>query len=543
MGAHVRLLVLFGILLAIVFALPGSVLQAQPLGPAFPDEIRDMISGAAATPPPRGGTAARTAPLGPEAFGGDVLVSPVTTGAQNEPEGAINKWIDIAGGIDRFIHNAGANDYRLGDTRCGVYQSLDGGATYVDRGLLPLLTARTDLLQAGDPDMAWSSQGYLYYSCLYFKRVGGGSSDGTIGVFRSTDGGATFPFQRIVANGSSTVFNDKEFIAVDTNSRSPFLGRVYICWTEFSSTGARIKFKRSETAGDTWVPAAGLILSSSTANQGCDVAVGPDGDVYVVWLDSAAVAGGNNSNGIIKARRSIDGGVTFQAVHNLATVGGPTSLAHFGGNGLSTYRINNFPRIATDRQGHVFVVFGSNRTYGSQVAVGLDIWVWRGSSALGSLGIVRVNAGRTSLNQFFPAIHVSDNPAPPPASYGTTTSHGRIHVCYLDHSFSTSGFAGDWDTACTHSDKPDGPAGSWIAPARVSSCSSFDANFGGPYFIGDYIGVAMSQGSADIPGILGLGHVHPYFVKACGGNQDIFSDTGTPAAPPGPGAPPGESTP
>src|SRR5215510_2268085 len=142
-------------LLAVVLIASGSVVHAQPLGPLFPPTVRDRISGVAAVPPSTRPPAGQR-PLGPEVFGGDVLVSPMTLSAQNEPEGAVNKWVD-AGGITRFFHNSGANDYRFGDSRCGVYRSIDGGASYVDGGVLPLLAARPDLGVAGDPDLAWSN--------------------------------------------------------------------------------------------------------------------------------------------------------------------------------------------------------------------------------------------------------------------------------------------------------------------------------------------------------------------------------------------------
>jgi hypothetical protein len=521
------------IFLAWILLAFGPPAQAQPLGPAFPEHLRDQVSGVVLTPPPGPGP---VGPSGAETFGSDVLVNPVTTSAQNETTATTNRWIDNFG-VSRFIHNAGANDYRNGDSRCGVYETVNGGASYVDRGLIPLIPSRPDLPVAGDPSMAWGNNGFVYYACLYFKRVGASASDGTIGVSRSLNGGASWTSPVVVANGSASVFNDKEFIAVDTNSRSPFQGRVYICWTEFSSTGARIKFSQSQTRGGSWT--APLTLSIDTVgNQGCDVAVGANGEVYVIWLD-----GGNNSIGTVRGKVSVNGGLSFVGCSGASTcinvpVSGPSSLSHRG----SFYRINNFPRIATGRRGNVFVVFSSTLTYGGVASTGLDIWMWRGTSSLASFGNpVKVNAGRTTRDQHFPHVAVSD------ASLGSAFGHGFVHVCYLDRSFAA--IVGDWDTACTHSHS-DGLAGTWAVPSRVSACSSFDNNFGGPKFIGDYISIALSEGTSFIPGVAGLGHVHPYFPRACGGNQDIYSDAGVPAAPPALGEPeaaapeaPAEATP
>jgi hypothetical protein len=509
---------LMTLLLCVIFMALVPMSQAQEAWKAFlPPQLQDKFSGVVVTPPLEAFELE-----GPETFGVNVLASPVTTGPQNEPEFATNLLISNfppPSALGRSIHNAGFNDYRLGDSRCGASRSTNNGTSYVDAGLVPLIPNRTNLNVAGDPDLAWSLEGYVYYSCLYFSRSTG---QGTIGVSRSTNGGANYPAPVIVAAGSASVFNDKEFIAVDANSRSPFEGRVYVCYTEFSSAGAFIKFKRSETFGTSWLPGAGIILSTGGSSQGCDIATGPSGDVYVVWLDFTT----DLCNGTLRIRRSTDGGVTFGSIVTIGPVGKPDPCNLPSRAGLAAYRTNNFPRIATDRLGHVFVVFSSTLTYEGQASIGLDIWIWRASSGLVPLtdAFVKVNAGRTARDQHWPAIAVSDNPAPPPASYGTTSSHGRLHVCFIDRSFAST--VGDWDTACTHSDIPDGPSASWIVPVRVSDCSSFSADFGGS-FIGDYIGVAMSRG---LP--LGNGHLHPVFPRACSGAQDIFSDSGTPTEPP-----------
>jgi hypothetical protein len=497
-----------------IFLLVVPVAQAQDWRTAFPADVHDNFSGVVLVEPPPG---PHMGPSGPETFGTDVLVNPVTTNPQNETTFAVNKWIDNLLGVGRFFHNAGFNDYRNSDSRCGASVSKNGGTSYLDAGLVPLIPNRPDLLVAGDPALAWSLQGYVYYACLYFSRSTG---NGTVAVSKSTNGGASYPAPVLVANGSSTIFNDKEFIAVDTSSRSPFQGRVYVCWTEFVSLGpAAIKLKRSENEGATWLPAAGVTLSSSVSNQGCDVAVGPDGDVYVVWLDSA---GGNNSNGVLRVRRSTDGGVSFGATVVITPVSGPTTLPSPG----AAYRINNFPRIATDRQGHVFVVFSTTGLCAGTASTGLDICLWRASAALGTVGFAKVNRLRTAEHQHFPAIAVSDNPSP-----SSTISHGKLHVCYIDRSYTAGGF---WDTSCAHSDTSDGPDLTWLAPVRVSACSSSLGFFGGGGFIGDYIGMDMSVGTAAGPDVLGVGHIHPVFPRSCTNEQNIFSDAGTPTAPPAP---------
>jgi hypothetical protein len=340
-----------------------------------------------------------------------VLASPVTTNPQDETTAGANRWFDVFPSSGRFRHNAGFNDYRAGDALCGASFTDDGGASYSDAGTIPLIPSRPDLPVAGDPNLAWSLQGFVYYSCLFFSRSIG---NGTVAVSKSTDGGASYPAPVVVAMGSSSVFNDKESIAVDTNTRSPFVGRTYVCWTQFTSS-ADIFFKRSEDSDATWIPSSGIQISTpGTANQGCDVAVGPTGNAYVVWLQFTT----DLCNGELFVSRSTDGGVSFKPAVDIGPVG------HFGSCSLSdisgSFRINNFPRIATDRQGDVFVAFTSDLCYGSICSVGLDAWVWRASSALvpKSPAFVQVNAaGGTTGDQFFPAILLVDNTATPPSPH------------------------------------------------------------------------------------------------------------------------------
>src|SRR5499427_3405199 len=73
---------------------------------------------------------------------------------------------------------AGYNDYRRGDSTCGVSYSTNGGAAWADatipngfvRGTAFGGTPRQYFQGSGDPSVAWDTRGNTYYSCLEFKR-------------------------------------------------------------------------------------------------------------------------------------------------------------------------------------------------------------------------------------------------------------------------------------------------------------------------------------------------------------------------------------
>lgn len=542
-GRKRRLALAAGMIIVMTLWFGSVTVPAQPRDIAIqsvvPSEVRGALSGVAEFGLPSGitggpdagapgvdsgqarpdhemGEPAANAPIGIPA---DVLVSGVNTSAQNEPEIATMKWDNT------LRHAAGANDYGTGtgDSRCGGYFSTNGSTwarVAAAGGAIPippaLAAAPLSLNVAGDPDLAWSNTLIpvslltgipgVYYSCLAFKRVGGGASSGSIYVARSTTGGSSWTAldSGIVATGSSSTFHDKEFIAVDTNTRSPFMGKVYVCWTKFDSTGADILFRHSATQATSWSPAVpGLVLSSTAASsQGCDVAVGPNGVVYVTWLEFTT----NLCNGTIRVRRSTNGGVSFFPAVTVAAVAAPDCTI--------PYRINNFPRIATNRVGNVGIVFSSTLTYGGVASVGLDIWIWRATETLGGAIIVKVNDDRTSGDQFFPTITTSDNSAT------ITTGTGDWYVCFNDRAFLAFPL---FNTSCTHSHTN---AATWPEPVQVvSDLASNDFQFGG-LFIGDYIGVTTSGLGALAPGH----RPHPVFQRnsAAGGpDMNIYSVNAT----------------
>src|SRR5215813_12107383 len=73
---------------------------------------------------------------------------------------------------------AGYNDYRRGDSTCGVSYSTNGGNSWTDatipngfvRGTAFGGTPRQYFQASGDPSVAWDTRGNAYYTCLQFKR-------------------------------------------------------------------------------------------------------------------------------------------------------------------------------------------------------------------------------------------------------------------------------------------------------------------------------------------------------------------------------------
>jgi hypothetical protein len=231
----------------------------------------------------------------------------------------------------------GFNDSTPDASLSGYSNSADTGANFHDDGGIAGQ-------QSGDAVLTTDTAGNFYYAMLSTDANG----DSNIGVSKSTDGGVTFTAPTdasTTANGPAPLFQDKEWIAVDTTGGAN-AGNLYVSWTKFTQNDAQILFARSTDGGATFSPP--VALSTPGSVQGSMPAVGPNGEVYVVWFD-----GGGPQ---LMIRRSDDGGVTFS--NPVAAGGAVTALTPLPDTVNGDIRANSFPSIAVDSgNGTVYVAY------------------------------------------------------------------------------------------------------------------------------------------------------------------------------------------
>src|SRR5258708_30783747 len=193
-----------------------------------------------------------------------VTVNPDTAGApQNETSIAVdpNNPLRIVSGLNDYVTRtwtcsvAGTPCSALGDGYSGTYFSNDGGSTWycvsTDPSDLGTLIPGVDHLTGGiydaggDPAVAFHSPGNVYYAGLGFNRTTPGS---TVAVNKGKfdqSGHLTWSAPTFINQTTSpSALNDKEWIAVDSHSASPFRDRVYVTWTRFifnAHTGAYVQ--------------------------------------------------------------------------------------------------------------------------------------------------------------------------------------------------------------------------------------------------------------------------------------------------------------
>ncbi len=314
--------------------------------------------------------------------------------AQKEPSIAVFGARIVVGWNDETI--SFGQTLRGAKSGVGYGFSTDGGATFWDVGTIGGQN------WGGDPSLAVDRAGNFYFGRL--DLVPGSTTSDRIAVFKSTDGGATFP-QSSTVSSASPALTDKPMIAVD-NTGGQFDGTVYASWTIARSNVQTIWFSRSTNGGTSF--SEPIQLSDGGRDQNSFPAVGPNGDLYVLWSDLVS--------GNLFIRKSTNGGVSFAPAVLVATASLLGELesetAQYCGRVLKgSIRVQSSPSIAVDRSGGpnngmVYVVFGSH----GAGADGADVYLTRSRDGGATWSTPsRLNDDTTSNDQWLPFVAVAPN--------------------------------------------------------------------------------------------------------------------------------------
>ena len=301
--------------------------------------------------------------------------------AANEPSLAQNPTDPlnlIAGSNDQIAEPACSNTTPsscprpAGISVSGYYASFDGGLTWpaTCQGLIDL--SAFGEYAFGDPAQAFDSRGNAYYGTLAFPNGAvAGAAPSDLFVAKSTDGGCHYTSVTKASGASNGIFDDKDGIAADANVLSPFRDNVYAAWTKLAgkSVANQILFARSTDEGVTWSKPLHLSPADSTAatlRSGAAVQVGPDGTVYVIWVNTK---GNSAKPAAIHMTISHDGGKTFLPLGQDITV---ATVTDDGFNQLlsgTSFRQSGrvFPSFTVAPNGTIHVVWSNHINNHAQV--------------------------------------------------------------------------------------------------------------------------------------------------------------------------------
>ncbi len=490
--------------------------------------------GATGSPSPITPAFVLSSPLdGTTVQGPDVTVNQDTAAAtQNETAIAVdpNNPNRVVGAANDYVTRtwtctiSGTPCSALGDAYSGTYFSNDGGKTWCCASALDgtsqgtLIPGVTHLSggtydAGGDPALAFDSRGNIYYAGLGFDRT---SPPNTVAVNRGTFGGSgnlTWgPPTFINPTTSPATLNDKEWIAADAHSSSPFRDRVYVTWTRYifnahngNYVQSPIDFAFSTNGGKTFSTPQ-LISGNVLYSQGSRPVVGPDGTLHVFW-DGATRLATSDSTWTVK---STDGGVTWSkpvAVSPLVDISTPAD---------AVFRVNSFPAADVAPNGDLYAAWSTQVSDGSG---GHSAAVYSKSTDGG--------ATWSTPALIFPALDAQNRtPIGYPAPGLTTSDTHRVDTFWPGVAISPSGrvylsaYAADvvspWQTCANSPPPPEGrinclALGNYINNARLDYAvvnlgtgtsklvTTHPINtryqFGGG-FIGDYTDIAVGSDNA-----------------------------------------------
>jgi hypothetical protein len=262
----------------------------------------------------------------------DATMTACSTGrrSQNEPTIAVDPH-------NTQVVVAGSNDYCAaivnGDVWPGYYRSTDGGDNW-NNSLVPgypddssaagiASPAHGSCSAAGDPSQAFDADGRLFYAFICFNRSK--PINGAVYSARYLSDGSSYDRTVLIKKGSpsaqfsgSGLFQDKINIVADQTS-GPFSGNVYVAWSQYTGKAANnsILFSRSTDHGLTFSSANRVTPVEQGTGSFTDLAVGPDGAVYVTYLTYPSSSRPTSDIWLVK---SANGGVSFGPPSHVASI-------------------------------------------------------------------------------------------------------------------------------------------------------------------------------------------------------------------------------
>jgi hypothetical protein len=348
-----------------------------------------------------------------------------------------------------------------GATDIGWATSTDSGSTWT-HGFLPGVTTGEGsgpYSAASDPAVAFDAKHNVWM--IASLPIANFQTPAVI-VSRSTDGGLTW--QNPVSIDPTATSSDKNWIACDSSSSSPYYGNCYVEWDN-PFTGDGILMSTSTDGGLTWSAPKGT--ADHASGIGGQPLVQPDGRVIVPIETSG-----------ISVFGSINGGKSWTKTYNVANI-----QSHTDDGGI---RSGPLPSAAVDGTGNIYVVWEDCR-FRSGCSTN-DLVYSTSATGLHWSAVTRVpiDPVTSTVDHFIPGIGIDPATSGAGAHIGLhyyfySNSNCTESTCQLYVGFISSANGGTtWNKAITLA----GPMKlSWLPNSQNG------------LMVGDYVGTAFSNGA------------------------------------------------
>jgi hypothetical protein len=447
----------------------------------------------------------------------NVRVSVDAATQQSEMSVAVNPTNPL--NLVAFTHRIGAS------ATMGTYYSFDGGNTWTPKVIDNSVDGFTGTFRF-DPTLAFDANGRLYIG--YGLDPSGGTRRLVVG--RSLDGGVTYAGFSTVKIDSTL---DKWTMNTGRDPINPSQENVYIAYRVTAGAATSVRCATSKDGGVTW-PVDTLVPDNAQA--GADnatfgmPAVGPNGELYVVWDDFD----GQPVSSSIKMAFSADAGATFAPDRLIST----TPITRGNANGFTPtsgtrYHISaqpdrgilTVPTIAVDRstgprRGRIYAAYTTRGTGGGTDNVDVVVRFSDDTGATWSSAVAVHNTASNTASQFLPWLDVDRHSGAVAVGYYDTRNSANNQLVELWASASVDG-------GVTWSDAK-------LASAQSNQSLSNPSRYSGNYL--EYIGLAAHDGTLqaiwadnrDAAGNLEVYTARAALDSATSGN--VLTVTGTSAA-------------
>jgi hypothetical protein len=295
----------------------------------------------------------------------------------------------------------------------GIYTSMDGGNTWTGNDTC---TGVPVGFHGGDPGITIDKNG-----TFILVRMGRSPFVGLYSHY-SLDHGQTWSSQKVI----STDDLERATLTSDADPSSSHYGRSYAAWVKFALPFP-LMFTHSDNGAQTWNTPK-QINNPSSRSAGGDLAIGPDGQVYLVWAGVTDISPFKEI--LVGFASSQNGGDDWQVTENAFAVNGITGILANKNN----IRVNGLPTVAVDttdgpRRGWIYIVTGQKEL--APAGSDPDVVLYRSTDGglTWSSGIRvnqdPVNNGKT---QFFPNVHID--------------KYGAVNVIFYDDRNTTNDSTG-----------------------------------------------------------------------------------------------------